>query len=168
DSWRGWLFYKTRSLAGLCRALPQHIVTEFLGLGAHGGQCGELAVEDFVGMGFFVILERAPIGHDDIVIVCGFGRIEGSFGGEKARELEDLPRDEAPFATAVGFLDDAAQFSDRHLHIVERDAGLELHGVEQHFDPEGNGYRSAHVILLHETRSLARCAGGIYDATYLA
>src|SRR5439155_27379858 len=105
----GWLGDRTRSLSGLCRTLPEQVVPELLGLGAHGGQCGELAVEDFVGMGFFVILERAPIGHDDIVVVCGFGRIEGSFGGEKARELEDLPRDEAPFATAVGFLDDAAQ-----------------------------------------------------------
>ena len=42
----------------LRHALPQHIVAEFLGLGAHGRQGGELAGKDGVGMGFFVILTQ--------------------------------------------------------------------------------------------------------------
>ena len=44
-------------ISGLCRALPQHIVPDFLGLGTHCGQCGELTVKEFVGVGFFVILK---------------------------------------------------------------------------------------------------------------
>src|SRR2546427_11967679 len=94
-----------------------------------------------------------------MVVRCP-GFTEGSFGGDKAGELEDLPSDESPFVASVSFLDDAAYFPDRQFHVFERDAGFELHGVEQHFGPEWKCNRTEHVILLHETRSLGRCAVG--------
>ena len=47
--------------------LPQHVISEFFRIGAHGRQCGKLVVEGFVGMGFFVLFERSPIGHDHIM-----------------------------------------------------------------------------------------------------
>ena len=99
-----------------------------------------------------------------MVVRCP-GFTEGSFGRDKAGELEDLPSDESPFVASVSFLDDAAYFPDRQFHIFERDAGFELHGVEQHFGPEWKCNRTEHVILLHETRSLGGRAVGIYDTT---
>src|SRR5438445_693534 len=36
--------------------------------------------------------------------------------------------------------------------IVERDAGFELHGVEQHFGPEGKCDRTEHILLLYKPR----------------
>src|SRR5205823_13718671 len=130
-----------------------------------GGQCGELAVKDFGGVGFFVILKGVPIGHDSIMVVRSPGSTEGSFGGEKAGELEYLPGDESSFVAAVGFFDYTAHFPSRQLHIVECDAGFKLHGVEQHFCPEWNCNRTEHVILLHNTRSFGERAVGKYDAT---
>src|SRR5438128_12624651 len=99
------------------------------------------------------------------MVVSSPGSTEGSFGGDKAGELEHLPGDESSFVAAVGFFDHTAHFSNRQLHIVERDAGFEFHGVEQHFGPEWNCNRTEHVILLPETRSLGRRAVGKYDAT---
>ena len=79
----------------------------------------------------------------------------------RLRLREDLPGDESSFVAAIRFFDDTAHFPNRQLHIVECDAGFELHGVEQHFGPEWNCNRTEHVILLHETRSLGARGGGI-------
>ena len=55
-------------------SLPQHVVSQLLGFGTHGRQCGELLVEDLVRMGTFVFLKRPPIGDDRVMVV---GRLGG-------------------------------------------------------------------------------------------
>ena len=52
--------------------LPQHVETELKGVAAHLGQCAEFVVESLVGMRFFMLLERGPIGHDGDVVVGHF------------------------------------------------------------------------------------------------
>ena len=59
-----------RALPGL--ALPEHVVAQFLGLGTHGGERGKTR-EQFVRMRAFMILERAPVGDDHVVILRGLG-----------------------------------------------------------------------------------------------
>ena len=71
---------RTRAVMSLSPCLPEHIVPEFLRFGALCGQCCKLAVEDFVGMGFFVILKGVPIGHDCIMVVRGPGFTQRPFG----------------------------------------------------------------------------------------
>jgi hypothetical protein len=67
---------KLRWSVDLCFALPQHVIPEFLGVGTHGSQFSERVPEDLVGMGFLVILKRAPIGHDGIMLLVAPGLIE--------------------------------------------------------------------------------------------
>ena len=55
---------------------------------------------------------------------------------DEAREPEHLAGDEPALVAAVGVLDDVAHLAQRELDVVHRDAGLELHGVEQHLCPE--------------------------------
>src|SRR3989442_11060018 len=95
-----------------------------------------------------------------MVVRC-LGFTEGSFGGDKAGELEDLPSDESPFVAPVSFLDDAAFFPARQFHAFERDAGFNLHGVDQNFGPDWKCNRTEHAIPRHETRTLGRSALGL-------
>jgi hypothetical protein len=77
-----------------------------------------------------MIFERAPIGHNDIMVIGGSGFREGSLVRHEAGELEHLSGEESAFVTSVGSLDDATEFTDGQLNVFERDSGLEPDGVE--------------------------------------
>src|SRR5687767_13234536 len=131
-----------------CRALPQHVITQFFGVRTHGRQCGKLAGEDLVLMGSFVLFERTPIRHNDIVVVAGSGWRERSLIRYEPGELEHLSRKESAFIASVCSFDDATEFTDGQFNVLERDSRLEYHRVEQHFGPEGECDWTEHVILL--------------------
>ena len=111
-------------MASRC-SLPQHVVPQLFGFGAHGRQRGELLSEDFVCMGAFMFFKRAPIGDDHIMVVGGFGYREGALVQDEAGKLEHLPGDKSAFVAAVSIFDDIAHLGQRQFHFIKCHVGLD-------------------------------------------
>jgi len=80
------------------------------------------------------------------VLVRGARGVERALVGHEAGELEHLPGDKSALVAAVSFLDDVAHLAHRELDILELDAGLEFHGVEQHLGAERQRDRFEHQL----------------------
>jgi hypothetical protein len=90
------------------------------------------------------------------MVVGGSGFSEGSLVRDEAGELEHLSGEESALVTSVGSFDDAAEFTDGQFNVLERDSGLELDGVEQHFGSERDCNWTEHVILLAAVEKVTR------------
>jgi hypothetical protein len=64
-----------------------------------------------------------------------------------------LPGDKSAFVASVGSFDDTAEFTDGQFNVLERDSGLKLDGIEEHFGSKGKRDGTEHVILLAGLRS---------------
>src|SRR3972149_1258541 len=149
----GTLRVLRQKLAIIRRALPQHVVAEFLGLGAHSRKHLELGSEDLVGVRFLVLLERAPVGDDGVMFVRGSGFSERALVGHETRELEDLASEETALVTAVSFLDDVTHLAHGQFNLLEGDPGFQLHSVEQHLGAVRQGNRVKHCSSCLPNRS---------------
>jgi hypothetical protein len=74
--------------------------------------------------------------------------VVGILARHEAGELEHLSNEESAFLTSVGSFDDSAEFTDGQFNVLERDSGLELDGVEQHFGSEGESNWTEYIVLL--------------------
>src|SRR5690606_22974642 len=109
---------------GLRDALPEHLVSQLLAVGAQLAERRELGLEDRVGVRALVFVERTPVGDDRDVVVGVAGAAERTFLGSESREAEHLAGDEPALVAAVGLLDDVAHLADRELDVVDAHAGL--------------------------------------------
>src|SRR4030095_13957369 len=149
-----------QALRRLRLSLPQHVVAELFRFGAHLSQRAELGLEDLVGVRALVFVVRTPVCDDGHMVVGAARRRERAFVGNETRKREYLAGDEAALVAAVGILDDVAHLTQRKLDVLHRGARLELHGVEQHLCPEGNGDRPEHASLRRWDRALLRSPPG--------
>jgi hypothetical protein len=75
-------------------ALPKHVEAQFEGVAALLRQGAELVIEGLVRVGFFMLLERGPIGDDGDVLVGLFQRVDGTLRADEAGIRENLSGDE--------------------------------------------------------------------------
>src|SRR5258706_8471253 len=65
----------------------------------------------------------------------------------KLENLKTWPAGNPPLSPPVPRFDRAAHFADRQLGVLDADARLELHRIQQHLGPEGERDRIEHLIL---------------------